>query len=142
MTQPLWYVSPIQIVYEVQEGFVEVHPWLSATLAKGFPLVITGRSCALAQFKEVDGTEGWLWVTLSIYHVGGKYAVYRYGERQAIIASPKSLKTEVPNYLAVNQSQYAWMGTLPLAVWACDNFGPLTPVVLAEDGGGGGAHEP
>ena len=59
-TQPLWYVSRIQIIYEVQEGVAEVHPWLSPTLVEGCPLVIAGTSsdlkCALAQLKEVDGT--------------------------------------------------------------------------------------
>ena len=69
--------------------------------------------------------------------MGGKHPLYRYGERQAVIASPKCLKTKVPNYLAVDQSEYASMCTLPLAVWACDTFGILTPVVPAEEGGGG-----
>ena len=41
VTQPLWYASPIQIMYEVQEGFAKVHPWLSTTLVKVYPLVIT-----------------------------------------------------------------------------------------------------
>ena len=93
--------------------------------------------CALAQLKELDGTEGWQWVTLSIYDMGGKHPVYRYGERQAVIASPERLKTKVPNYLAVDQSEYASMCTLPLAVRACDTFGILTPVVPAEEEGGG-----
>ena len=123
-------MSPIHIIYEVQEGFAEVHPWLSATLVKGCPLVITGRSsdlkCALAQLKEVDGTEGWQWVTLSIYDMGGEHPVYRYGERQAVIASPERLKSKVPKDLAVDQSDYASMCTLPLVVWAYDTFGILT----------------
>ena len=39
--------------------------------------------------------EGWQWVTLSIYDMGGKHQVYRYGERQAVIASPERLKMKL-----------------------------------------------
>ena len=42
--------------------------------------------------------------------------MYRYGERQAVIASPERLKSKVPNYLVVDQSDYESMCTLPLAV--------------------------
>ena len=38
--------------------------------------------------------EGWQWVTLSIYDMGGKHQVYRYGERQAVIASPRASEDE------------------------------------------------
>ena len=77
-------------------------------------------------------------MTISIYDIGGKHPVYRYVERQVVIGSPEHLKSKVPNYLAVNESDCAYLWTLPMAVWARDPFGILTRTVPAEEEGGGG----
>ena len=126
----------LHIVVDILDdvGESDVHPLLVAALEKGTPLMFVGRTMlvkfAMQQFRDLEATSGWRFVTVSLYNFEGSHPIHRFTEHFCVISVPDRLRGKVPNHVSYSQKTLKCSMPLSLVGWVLRE---LKIVPCAED---------
>ena len=113
----------------------DVHPLLVTTLEKNTSLMFARTEAfvkfAVQQFRDLEATTGWQFVTVHLYDFEGAHLVDWFTRFTCVIAVPDSVLYKVPNYVAYTQKALKCNIPLSLVGWVlCE----LNIVPRAESG--------
>ena len=80
-----------------------MHPLLHRRLRAGSPICIVGPAveskAAQTELSGYESSDGWKWLTISLYDSGSAHDYYKWKEIQAVVGFPEKLPMKMPNYL-------------------------------------------
>ena len=107
-------------------GEFDVYALLVTTLEKGTPFMFAGRTMAVKfaiqrprshqQFRDLEATSGWQFVTISLYDLEGPISGHRFIEHICVIAVPDR-PGKVPNYVSYSRKTLKCCMPLSLVGW-------------------------